>query len=323
MKKRLTIISASGFLGGVAVITFSQALAIEPPPDNAEPPAALMGGAENPPPAPRPLDKLELNLPFIGLATATVPEMVADHLDLKRGSGVIVRTVYPDSPANKAGLSVNDIILSVGETLIGNPEELSSSIQSMRPGDRIAVSLIHKGLPKEVEVTLGERPAGMMGGIAQDPMLEGIPQPHADRLRGLLRGSPGGIHDRSHSFPDAQLENSLRMMREQMNRAMGGDILEVPDGNRGGGIVQNRSTIRMTDSQGSIEIMSSLGETEVTVRNERNETVWSGPWNNETDRSAAPKEIRERIEKVKPGSGSGFSFRFGKPKGAEPRTLDN
>ncbi len=35
MKTKLTIISASGFIGGIAVITFSQALAIEPPPDTA------------------------------------------------------------------------------------------------------------------------------------------------------------------------------------------------------------------------------------------------------------------------------------------------
>ncbi len=131
---------------------------------------------------------------------------------------------------------------------------------------------------------------------------------------GFSRGSPANPRPFT-SFPDAQLENSLRMMREQMNRAMGGDCSWKFPGKHGGDIFQSNSTIRMTDSQGSIEILSSSGDTKVTVRNERNETVWSGPWNNEDDKSSAPQEIRERIEKVNSGSGTGFSFRFGQTPG--------
>ncbi len=320
MKSKLTIISARGFIGGIAVLTFSQTLAIEPPPDTAEPPAALLNGVVNAP-AQRSVPKVETNVPFIGIATASVPGMVADHLDLEQGSGVIIRTVCPDSPAEKAGLSVNDIILSIGGTAVGNPENLSSIVRERKPGDRVALSLIHKGKSAKMEVTLTERPADLVSGIRQEPMLEGIPQAHADRLRGLIERNLGAFD--GAAFPDDRMEDSLRMMQERMNRAMGGSIPQLqPDGN-GGITIQQNSTITMMDNQGSIEIRSSSGNTEVTVRDEKNETVWSGPWNSEEDKTAAPKNIRERIEKVDSGNGTGFHFRFGKPRGNAPKPLGN
>ena len=320
MKSKLTIISASGFIGGIAVLTFSQALAIEPPPDTAEPPSALLNGVVNAP-AQRSIPKIENNIPFIGIATASVPGMLADHLELEQGSGVIIRTVCPDSPAEKAGLSVNDIILSVGETTVGNPEALSSSIRERKPGDRVALNLIHKGKPAKVEVTLTERPADLVSGIPQEPMLEGIPQAHADRLRGLIEKNLGDFD--GAAFPDGQMENSLRMMQEHMNRAMGGNIPQLQPDNNGDITFQQNSTITMMDNQGSIEIRSSSGDTEVTVRDEKNETIWSGPWNREEDKSNAPKDIRERIEKVNSGNGTGLHFRFAKPRGTAPKPLGN
>ena len=158
MKNRLTIISAGSLIGGMVFVSVSHTLAIEPPPDDAEPPAALLNEVKN---LPSPIPKIEMEraIPFVGLSTASVPEMVSDHLDLEPGSGVIVRTVVPDSPAQRAGLSVNDIILTVGESAIGNPEALSSTIQQHKPGDRVSIELIHKGNPAKVEVTLVQRPS--------------------------------------------------------------------------------------------------------------------------------------------------------------------
>ena len=322
MKTKLTIISASGIIGGMAVVALSQALAIEPPPDNAEPPAALLDEVKNSPAEPPPV-KAEQNVPFIGLATATVPAMVADHLNLDVGTGVIVRTVVPDSPAEKAGLSPNDIILSVGGTAVGNPEALSSAIQEREPGDRIAIDLIHKGKPAKVEVTLAGRPANEVSGIGQDPMLEGIPQAHADRLRSLLElrlqgfGRDGGMD--LPQFPEGWMGENI----PDINYPKGMPVPRNELGNPGENSFQHSSTIRVMDNNGSIEIKSTDNDTEVTVRDGKNATVWSGPWNTEEDKAAAPEGIRERIGKVNSGKGGGFSFRFGKPGGPDPETLDN
>jgi serine protease Do len=317
MKMKFRIFSATGLIGGLSVCSFTHVFAIEPPPDNAQPPAALLGDNAAPAPAPVAAD----NLPFMGLSTASVPEMVADHLGIESGTGVIIRTVCPDSPAHKAGLSENDIILSLDGTAVGNPEAFSAAIRGRKVGERMKVDLIHKGKPAKVEVTLTERPAELNAQLDSGAPLDGIPQDHADRLRGLIEQNLlqpfGGGHP--GAFPDQQFENTFRMMRERMNRA----FEEEGAPSSGGGIgFQQNSTIRLMDSEGSVEIKSSQGATDVTVRGTDNTVVWSGPWNTDKEKEAAPKEIRDRIDRVNSNSGSGFSFHFGKLR-SDPDTIDN
>jgi len=320
MKQKLTIISISGIIAAFSVGPLSVAYAIEPPPDDAQPPAAL-----NQP------QGVELNaehqdkpVPFVGIATASLPDMVADHLDIESGSGVIIRTVYPGSPAEKAGLSVNDIILTIDGSAVGRPEVISSLMRQHKVGDRLSLEIIHKGKPAKVEVVIGERPADLVAQLNQEPLLEGVPQQHADRLRGLLEqnrkafghgGVPGGM------FPDAHFEEAFRSMRERMNQAM--ESAPQFERNGSGGIqLQQSSTIRMMDNEGTIEIKSGGENTEVTVRDVDNEIVWIGPWDTDQDKAAAPQGIRKRIDKVNSGAGRGFRFRFGGLKPV-PKTTDN
>lgn len=320
MNPKLTIMSLGGIIGAISVGPFSAVYAIDPPPDEAQPPAAL-----NQQDAPEPnVEKPAKPLPFVGLATATLPEMVADHLDLDSGSGVIIRTVYPGGPAEKAGLSVNDVILSIDGTAVGNPEVITELVGRRQIGDRLSLALIHKGKPSKVEVTVGERPADLNVQLDQEPMLEGIPELQADRLRGLLEqnrkafglgNDPGGL------FPDAQFEEAFKMMRERMNQAMEAAPLIEPKG-EGEGQLLRSSTVRMMDNDGSIEIKSTGENTEVTVRDLDNQITWTGPWDTEQDKAAAPEDIRERINRVKVIPGKGFGFRFGNLKPA-PDLPDN
>ncbi len=316
MKMKITIFSATRVIGGLWICPFAAALAIEAPPDTAQPPAALMG-QEQATPAAQP----QGSIAFLGLATASLPEMVADHLDLEAGSAVIVRIVSPESPAHKAGLSVNDIIVKIDDEPVASPEELSSVVRSRKAGDRLRVDLIHRGKPAKVEVTLEERPADHVAQLQQDPMLEGLPKAHADRLRDLIEQNLQAFgNNHPGIIPDGGLEDAFLQMRQRMNRALEDQPSIRPDEN-GGIQFQQNSTVRVMDTDGSIEIKSTQDSTDVTVRDGNNEMVWTGPWQTAEDKAAAPKEIRERIEQVHSGTGKAFSFRFGKLGGA--KTVDN
>ena len=315
MKIRLSIISAGGLIGGLSII--QTARAIEPPPESATPPAALLQEEIAP-------DKTADNSPFVGVATVGVPDMVADHLGLTDGSGVIIRTVCPDSPAEKAGLSVNDIIVNLDGKAVADPEAFSAAIRNHKVGDHLKIDLIHKGNPAKVEVTLTGRPMDATAQLDAEPLLDGIPKIHADRLRGLIEQNLGAFgRGGQGAIPDQQFEDTFRQMRERMNRAFGEQANPNPTLGGGGGLsFQQNSTIRLMDSEGSVEINSSEGDTEVKVRGKDNSIVWSGPWNTEENKASAPKDIRERIDKINSVAGTGFSFRFGK-RPSEPDTIDN
>src|SRR5688572_20235843 len=75
--------------------------------------------------------------------------------------GLRVTDVKPDAPADKSGVKVNDIILSVDGTSLKNAEtgELVKMIGGMRPGTVVAVEVRRGTEALTLKVKLGARPA--------------------------------------------------------------------------------------------------------------------------------------------------------------------
>lgn len=296
------IITASIF-GAFSLIASQSALAIEPPPDNAKPPEALVDEAAK-------IDKVPAKLPFIGVVTASLPEMVADHVNLEPGIGVIIRTVMPKSPADLTGLKVNDIILNINDTAVNDPEAFSEKIRSLKIGEKIKLKTIQKGKSTNLEVTLAERPADAIAGEPdQEPLLEGIQGNQAQLLRDLIERNLGALGEggiEEMIIPDLLADERFKLLRERMNGEL--DVaprIQLEPGNLQ---FQGQATMRMMDEQGSIEIKSNGDNKEVTVRDQANKVIWSGPWDTDQDKAAAPDEIRNRIEKLNIQRGGGLRF---------------
>jgi S1-C subfamily serine protease len=80
-------------------------------------------------------------------------------LDAPDGNGAILRDVVAGSPADAAGLQPRDVITHVGDAPIGGALELIEALRPFGPGERISLAVIQSGFQRDVEVTLGERPA--------------------------------------------------------------------------------------------------------------------------------------------------------------------
>mgnify|MGYP001563906725 CR=1 FL=1 len=101
---------------------------------------------------------------FLGIRYLVINEDLVKKNQLTVDYGVLVsrgesRTdlaVIPGSPADKAGIVENDIILSVDETKINEEYSLSSLVGRRSPGDVINVRILRHGEEKDVAVTLGE-----------------------------------------------------------------------------------------------------------------------------------------------------------------------
>ena len=291
---------------GLAVALAAPAFAIEAPEDNSPPPAAKREA--------RPLPEIKLKVEdipaakaqtaFLGIITNEVPEMLAGHLDLKPGEGVIVRSLVPDGPAAKAGLEVNDVITRVAGNPVGSPQEMSAQVTAHKPGDSVALDCIRKGKATRLDVTLGTKPEefAAMEPQALDPLhLDGIPKDLAERIRKAIEGNLGGLDlklgdDGADAGP--QIENAMRELKKRMEGALG-DALIQPDNLPGGKVeLQSGATIRMNDAQGSIELKSNDGSKEVTIRDKQNNVVWNGPWDTAQDKQAAPADVRQRVESL-------------------------
>jgi serine protease Do len=66
--------------------------------------------------------------------------------------------VAPGSPAEKAGLKVNDVITRFGSTKVGGYEELVNQIQRRRPGDEVMLEVLRGEETVQLKLIVGRRP---------------------------------------------------------------------------------------------------------------------------------------------------------------------
>jgi serine protease Do len=308
---------------GIAIMLAARAAAIEAPSDDAPPPPIAEAAHNAPVPANQEIKpEAKAETPYLGVVSSAIPEMLAVHLDLKAGEGVLVRGVMPDGPAAKAGIAVHDIITRVGGQAVGSPEDLSRQVKTHKPGETLHLDLIQKGKPVTVDVTLGIRPAEIAG-IEPRPLdqlnLDGVPEDMANRVRDMIQGKLGGLDmhpgEDGALQPPPQLNEAMREMEQRMKKAMEGvDVPEIPAEERAE--AHQGATIRMLDGQGSIELKSTDGSKEVTIRDKDNKITWTGPWDTEQDKAAAPEDVRQRMNRLNLDTkfqGNGLRLHMGPP----------
>jgi serine protease Do len=107
----------------------------------------------------------KISTPFLGIRYLPVDKTVQSENNLPFDYGVLVArgskltdlAVIPGSPADKAGIVENDIILTVNETQINDKNSLGNLISQYNVGQQITLKVWHKGNTKDIGVTLEER----------------------------------------------------------------------------------------------------------------------------------------------------------------------
>lgn len=91
---------------------------------------------------------------WLGVSVDPLPEMVRAQLPIEGTAGVIVRHVAADSPASKAGLLENDVLVKLDDQQLFNHEQLHGLVSGHKEGDTVTLSLLRKGKATSVQATL-------------------------------------------------------------------------------------------------------------------------------------------------------------------------
>jgi hypothetical protein len=98
--------------------------------------------------------------PFLGVLFTSVSEALYDQLpQLPRKQGVLVTHVLPDSPAAKADLRRNDILLQYDEQKIRDCDDFANLIHASKPNRKVTLRLLRGGKDVSADVTLTLGPA--------------------------------------------------------------------------------------------------------------------------------------------------------------------
>ena len=132
---------------------------------------------------------------LLGVNIAPLSPEIAEDYELDGTAGALVTAVSPGSAAERAGLEINDVIVSVNGMAVSDPAGLRNTIGLMRPGDEVEVGYVRDGSRRTVAAVLGELEAqvadagGALGDV--DERFEGAEVVTNDAQRPDYNGVPG------------------------------------------------------------------------------------------------------------------------------------
>ncbi|KQT36368.1 DegQ family serine endoprotease [Methylophilus sp. Leaf414] len=95
---------------------------------------------------------------WLGIGIQEVTKDLADSFGLKQTSGALIAGVEKNSPADKGGLEVGDIILKFDGKPIVTSGDLPRVVASIKPGKVVPVEIVRKGTSKTLQLGVGEMP---------------------------------------------------------------------------------------------------------------------------------------------------------------------
>ncbi len=98
---------------------------------------------------------------FLGVAIQDIDDGLAKSFSLPDSAGALILTVQPGSPAEKAGLQVEDFIVSVAGEPVRSVMELRSVVAHVRPGEATSLEAYRGGEKVTFEVELVAQPVSM------------------------------------------------------------------------------------------------------------------------------------------------------------------
>ena len=94
---------------------------------------------------------------LLGVTIVSVTAELAEDYDLDEPSGALVTSVAPSSAADKAGLEIGDVIVSIDGENVTNASSLRNAVGLHRPSDKVRVDFIREGRGRSVDAILGEQ----------------------------------------------------------------------------------------------------------------------------------------------------------------------
>ena len=170
---------------------------------------------------------------WLGVGVEEASETLADQLGLDAGVGLVVTQVSVDSPAAKAGLRRNDVLIELeGQSLV-HPAQLRKLVQARKPGDKIKLVYYRGGKRHTETAALEQAPArlGLLDESGGEEMLrqlrhELLELPHNEALRAQIKALSESLRPFSEEVV-REFETAIQGGLEQAHKAIAEAAREV------------------------------------------------------------------------------------------------
>ncbi len=207
------------------------------------------------------------------VAVPASPALV-EQLGLPAGFGLVVESVVPDSPADKAGIKRYDLLTAFGDQKLASASQLSALVRASNEGADVVFTVLRKGQEMKVTAKLVKRaPTGGngFGRYIKDMMQQS----------GLPKGWDFNFGT------DGSNGKSITIRRPGEG---GGERTTTVD--------MDRARIIIRDDKGEIEVSGEPGKRSITARKPDGTVIFQGPVNTDDERKKVPAELLEKLGKI-------------------------
>jgi membrane-associated protease RseP (regulator of RpoE activity) len=248
---------ATLLLAGAAVASFNgrSALAQSTEPLPQPPPAASEA-------------KVPVEHAWLGVATWPVSPALAEKFKLSPGFHLAIIEAAPESPAARAGLRTDDILLRLDDQILVNSSQLRTLIRSHKPGESVKVAFLRDGKEQTLSIPLGSKVFHAN---------EGSPgaSPTSMDLMELLARSSG--------LPDLQAH--VRILDPDEPK---GELAEI----------SSTATVVRSDDSGTIHVSRNDSGTNLRCVDAKGTVVFQGPVNTPEERAKVPADWLAKADQL-------------------------
>ena len=95
---------------------------------------------------------------YLGVSIGALASEVAQRLGLIGAEGVLIEQVTPNSPAERAGLRPDDVILQIDGIKVSDRGQFQTLVAELGPGGRTVMTIWRDGRQRTLEVVAGQQP---------------------------------------------------------------------------------------------------------------------------------------------------------------------
>jgi len=116
---------------------------------------------------------------FLGVATTDLTPQLREHFGADKDAGVLVGSVEAGSPADKAGVKIGDILVSVDGKDIDSLSDIRRALREKKEGDSVRIEVIRGKNRQTLVATVVEKEFELprfMRNFNPDEFQKGLPQ---------------------------------------------------------------------------------------------------------------------------------------------------
>jgi membrane-associated protease RseP (regulator of RpoE activity) len=113
---------------------------------------------------------------FLGVSLTNLSPELREHFGAPKDAGVIVESVQKDSPAEKAGVRVGDIVLGVDGADIASASDLRKALAEKKDGDSVRIEVLRGRARQTLVATVKQRETPRVLKLDELPGVVGSPE---------------------------------------------------------------------------------------------------------------------------------------------------